>query len=255
MQLPLWAVFVAVVLVVLASIEGGLLLARRGRGPSEGESSPVGTIVGSIVGLLALMLAFTFGVAASKFDRRRELLLKEVNAIETTFLRADLLPEPHRAEVRSLLVEYARVRAQVGRQPENVRELIQESERIQARLWPHAAALPALELKNPALTALFIVALNETLDLHQERVTVGFYHIPSILWLAVLLLTLLAMTGVGYLYRAVGKVNWILSTVLAFSLASVIALIADLDRPGEGFLRVGQQPMADLVERLAQPSR
>ena len=62
--------------------------------------APVGAIVGAILGLLAFLLAFTFGMAASRFETRRELVLDEANAIGTTYLRAALLPEPHRVEVR-----------------------------------------------------------------------------------------------------------------------------------------------------------
>jgi hypothetical protein len=40
-----------------------------------------------------------------------------------------------------------------------------------------------------------------------------------------------------------------LAVAIAFS--AVIMVIADLDRPGQGFINVSQQPMVDLRERLA----
>lgn len=39
------------------------------------------------------MLAFTFGLAASRFDARRQIVVEEANAMATTYLRAGLLPD------------------------------------------------------------------------------------------------------------------------------------------------------------------
>ena len=59
--------------------------------------------VGSTLGLLAFVLAFTFGMAASRFDVRGELRISEAIAIRTADLRAQHLPEPQRSEIRALL--------------------------------------------------------------------------------------------------------------------------------------------------------
>ena len=74
-------------------------------------------IVGSILALLAFMMAFTFGMAGSRYNTRRAAVLDEANAIGTAYLRADLLPDAHRAEVRALLREYVDVRLGVQRDP------------------------------------------------------------------------------------------------------------------------------------------
>ncbi len=66
---------------------------------SEEQETPVAAMVASILGLLAFMLAFTFSMAASRFDARRQIVLEEANSISTTYLRSQLLPEPHRSEI------------------------------------------------------------------------------------------------------------------------------------------------------------
>jgi len=104
--LPLPAAFLAIVVLVLLSIEGGFRLGLYRRKRSEKEKdAPVGAMVGSTLGLLAFMLAFTFGMAASRFDARKTLVLDEANAIGTTYLRAAMLPEGGN-EVRDLLRQY-----------------------------------------------------------------------------------------------------------------------------------------------------
>ncbi len=71
-------------------------------------------MIGGILGLLGFLLAFTFGLAASRFDTRRELLLNEVNAIGTCYLRAGLVPDYERVETRKLLQEYVHLRAEAA---------------------------------------------------------------------------------------------------------------------------------------------
>jgi hypothetical protein len=108
--LPLWGLFLVIVVLVLFSIEGGHRLGRYRRTRSEQEKdAPVGAMVGSTLGLLAFMLAFTFGMAASRFDTRKSLVLDEANAIGTTYLRAAMLPD-RRGEVRGLLRDYVDAR-------------------------------------------------------------------------------------------------------------------------------------------------
>ncbi len=62
-----------------------------------------GSVIAVSLGLLAFMLAFTFGIAANRFDTRKQLVLDEINAIGTTYLRANTLPEPPRTKIRKLL--------------------------------------------------------------------------------------------------------------------------------------------------------
>ena len=84
--LPIWGVFLATVAVVLLAVEGGFRLGQYRRRRSEQEDRPpVGEMVAATLALLAFMLAFTFGLAASRFDVRRGLVIDEANAIGTTY--------------------------------------------------------------------------------------------------------------------------------------------------------------------------
>ena len=128
--LPLWALFIVIVLVVLFSVECGYRLGKYRRGRQEHEKeAPVGTMVGATLGLLAFILAFTFGLAAARFDTRRQVLLDEANAIGTTYLRAGMLPE-RVEEIRALLRNYVSARLDAVRSG-NVAEAIRRSENIQ----------------------------------------------------------------------------------------------------------------------------
>src|SRR6201993_555017 len=153
--LPLWALFIVILLVVLLSVECGYRLGKYRRGQQEKEA-PVGTMVGATLGLLAFILAFTFGLAASRFDNRRQVLLDEANAIGTTYLRAGMLPE-QREEIRILLRDYVGTRLEAVRAGK-IAEGIRRSENIQQQVW---AKTEQVGEKNPnsIVIGLFIQSL------------------------------------------------------------------------------------------------
>ncbi len=138
--IPLWLFCLALILVLLASVECGFRLGSRVQRANGQQQAPqIGTLVGALLALLGFLLAFTFGMAGSRFDARKQLLLDEANSIGTTHLRAGLLPEPHRAEVRRLLREYLDVRLAV-RTVNDVPAAVAESDDLHRRLWAEAEA-------------------------------------------------------------------------------------------------------------------
>jgi hypothetical protein len=254
-QIPLWGVFGLTVALVLLTIGIGTFVGqRRRRQPEHEAETPLGTITGATLGLLAFMLAFTFGIASERFQARKQLLLDEVNAIGTTYLRAGLLLEPHRSEISKLLREYVDIRANLARedmfqQVKKLQETFSRSQMLQDRMWSHAVAMAQADSRSQ-IYALFISSLNEMIDLHNSRVTVMQYHIPTTIWYALYFITILCMVMVGYQVGLSGKSNFKVGIVLALTFSSVIFLIADLDRATEGYLHVNQQPMFELQKNM-----
>ena len=234
---PLWAVFIVILLVVLLSVECGYRLGKYRRSQREQEKeAPVGTMVGATLGLLAFILAFTFGLAASRFDTRRQVLLDEANAIGTTYLRAGMLSKQGE-QIRALLRDYVGARLEAV-QSGNVAEGIRRSENIQQKVWAEAEAVGQ---KNPnsIVVGLFVQSLNETIDLHAKRVQAGIRsRIPGPIWLGLLAVAVLSLTAMGYLEGLAGTRRSLAVLAVAVAFSVVIELIADLDRPQEGVLRV-----------------
>ena len=139
--LPLWALYIITSAIVLLSAEAGWRLGNyRRQRPQHEKDAPVGAVVGATLGLLAFLLAFTFGMAASRYDTRKQLVLQEANAIGTTYLRADMLPEPQRSEIRNLLREYAALRVG-GVTSLMTPEVMAQSGALHDRLWAQAVAV------------------------------------------------------------------------------------------------------------------
>lgn len=254
-SVPLWVVFVGMVVTTLLSIRAGFRAGAYRRRRAEEAEGPLGSVVGAMLGLLAFVLAFTFGIASSRFDTRKHLVLEEVNAIETAYLRAGLLPEPQRNESRRLLRRYVDIRAEFSTDRAKLAQGLAESEALQAQLWSIAVPLARTDL-NSDIGALYIESLNRVIDLHTARVTVGLqYRVPVIVWIGLLLVTVLSMAGVGYQFGVAGRGGLLIHVVLALAFSAVVYLIADLDRPLHGLLQVSQQPMIELRERLDRAER
>jgi hypothetical protein len=110
---PIWCFFLAATAIGMLAVEGGYRFGKwRHVKAGDEKDGPVGAMVGSILGLLAVMLAFTFHLAATRFDARRHAVLEEANAIGTTYPRARLLPDPERSEISDLLRNYTEIRVQ-----------------------------------------------------------------------------------------------------------------------------------------------
>ncbi len=255
-DLPLWAVFVVTVLIVLLSVFIGYKIGNYAhRRSKDGEEPSAGSVVAASLGLLAFMLAFTFGIAANRFDTRKQIVLDEVNTIGTTYLRAGFLPEPPRDDVRKLLREYVDLRAGLaGRdywnKPDMIQQLVENAEAIQSRLWSYAVDV-GRQYPDSEIVGLFIGSLNDMIDLHTKRVVVVLqYHIPGAIWGALYLLSILAFGLVGYEIGVSGGGNVLVSLVIALIFSTVIMLITDLDRPMQGQIAVSQEPMIQLQQKL-----
>jgi hypothetical protein len=208
-------------------------------------------MVGATLGLLAFILAFTFGLAAARFDARRQVLLDEANAIGTTYLRAGMLPE-RAEEIRGLLRDYVRARLDAI-QSGNIAEGVRRSENIQHQLWTEAETVGG---KNPnsILVGLFVQSLNETIDLHAKRVQAGLRsRIPGAIWLGLFAVAALSLATMGYHAGLSGTRRSLAIVAVAFTFSVVIELIADLDRPREGVLRVSQQALLDVQRSMNAP--
>ena len=248
---PLWLLFLATIAVIVLAVEGGYRLGNYRRRHSPEKDAPVGSMVGAMLGLLAFMLAFTFGLAASRFDERRHTILDDANVIGTTYLRAGLLPEPHRTEVRRALREYVDVRLE-GVQPEKLNQAMSRSVELHTQMWSQATAVAEQDPRS-VVAGLFIQSLNQLIDLHATRAMVGLRsRIPAVIW-GRFFVALLTMATMGYHEGLSGTRRSLASLALVVTFSSVLLLIVDLDRPREGFLQVSQQSMLDLQKSMTAP--
>ena len=240
---------------LLLSAEVGYRLGRRKRARFEDAAkSQVGTIQGAILGLLGLLLGFSFAMAASRFEVRKQMVIEESNAIGTAALRSQLLPAPQREDAAALFRSYvdARLRWSQSRQGRGeAAGLGEEVERLQGELWALAVNVAAKDTRSVTI-GLFVQSLNDALDSTARHEAALKNHVPeSVLFL----LFLASITAVGVMGFGVGLAGDRAAGVvlsLSFLIALVILVIVDLDRPYRGLLKVGQQSMLELRESLTR---
>lgn len=247
---PLPILFCAFGIFLALAMEGGYRLGQWRRTRDSGEKEqPVSAMVASILGLVALVLGFTFSLAASRFDARRMAVLEEANAIGTTYLRAKFLPEPEQRETARMLHAYVDVRLELL-QKGHTAKVLAESEALHEKLWNQATSAAAKD-SHSITTGLFVQSLNEVIDLHAKRVLVGLRsRIPLVLWAGLFGLAMLGMAAVGYQAALSATRRSPAMAALILSFTVVLLLIADLDRGQEGLLRVSQQAMTDLQQSI-----
>ena len=223
-----WLFVIGLLLLTALATEIGYTAGRRDQWVHpEGAKGQVTAITAGALGVLALLMAFTFAMAVFRFDVRKQLVLNEANAIGSTYLRARLLPAPHKTEIADLLRRYADVRLDFYRAD------------LLAEKYPTS---------NPV--TLFVQALNDTIDLHARRLVVQDDHVPPTVLAVLFLATIAAMALVGYGCGLFGRRNFVVTTLLTVIVAAVTFVILDLDRPRRGFLRVSQESMQNLQKEL-----
>jgi len=207
-----------------------------------------------LLGLVGLILAFGLSLAVSRYQDRRGDIVTVANAIGTTYLRAQTLPEPVRSRSLGLLVDYngsaLRVADKVPGSDAATAAAVSE-ELIERRLWREAAQ--ALETA-PTATAprLYVETLNEMFDAENARVAGLTNRVPT----AVLVLEIIgAAVALGLLAAylvLLGRGRF--SVVFASALVALLLIVTtDLDRPTRGLIRVPDKVLRDQLASMVLP--
>lgn len=247
-----WVFGIAVTVILLSLAEAGFriglrLFVRK----DEARQSQIGGVQGATLGLLGLLLGFTFSMAVTRFDTRRDLVLKEANAVGTTWLRAGLLPETHRVPVKGLLSRFVDVRLKyqpLSNDPAMLAEAMRLSAGIENDLWKHAEEA-AKEAPTP-ITATFIITLNEMIDTDAERIAAGRNRIPTGVVLLVVGVAGFGCLTSGYGAGAKGARSFFADIALPLLISGVIVLIFDISHSQQGFIGISQQPLIDLKQSM-----
>lgn len=198
------------------------------------------TISSTLLGLLALILAFSFGMANARYDTRRSLAIEEANAIGTVILRTEVLPDSIQKELKSDLKNYVAERialAEAGTDMKNILIHIKNSGEIGKLVWKQVTDYAKV---NPELvrTSEIIPAINAMLDVATSRLAAGEANIPASIQWFLLILSVFSTFLLGYERK--NQLDWVI--VIGFSLALSITVysIFDLDRPRSGMVTLDE---------------
>ena len=240
--------------VILGATGLGIFLGHRSRHLAESLKEPFGILQGALLGVVGLILAFGLSLAVSRYEGRRANVVTEANAIGTSFLRAQTLPEPVRSQSLALLTQYTQSAIRLSDHvpgSAEARAAAAREERIQRRLW--ALGGEALN-RSPTGSAarLYVESLNELIDGEDARIAALSNRVPD----AVIALEVLgAAVALGLLAAYLALVGQGVVTVLFATLLVTFLLLVtfDLDRPTRGLIQVPDTPLTDQLASMSQP--
>lgn len=246
-SLPL--VGILLFLALIASVEIGYRMAAWAMRRHNIETGrPFGTdqdyLLTAMLGLLTLLLGFTFSLALDRFEGRRDLVVKEANALDSAWRESQLLRAPDRAAISALLKQYVDARLRWS-QSYAGRPGMEETEQLQYRLWAAAGAAARAESSLPIAQGL-MQAVEQGFGVATARLAGRSAAIPNRVLNVLVLYVLLAVFMLGQVSASHGGLHRIPTALLLLLLTLALLLILDLDRTGEGSILVSQQPLADL---------
>lgn len=244
---PIWVVAVIILVAVFAAGMVGIALRafalRTGIIQQEGGGGE-NHISSSILGLLALLMGFTFSLAIDRFDTRRVRVLEEANAIGTTYLRTQLLPEPHRERISGLLVDYVDNRLILAKaRPGQVAAQLKINDRLVTDLWV-ATAAAFDDIKGLDFSSAYLDSMNQVIDLDAARKTARLAHVPAAVFAVLFIYLIVTAAMLGCVQSTTRGRIAVGFLMLLFTLA--LSLIIDIDRASTGFVRESQWPMEAL---------
>jgi hypothetical protein len=243
---PFVTLIVTLPLLWIAAWIGMVLRSRRQTFP-ENARSDFSVIVGATLTLLGLLIGFTFSMATTRYDLRKSLEEEEANAIGTEYVRLDFLPAVDSAKLKALLREYTglRIRFYTSSDEPELEQVDAETARLQNQLWAVLAA--AAKLQPTPLSALASSGMNDVLNAQGYTQAAWWNRIPIAAWSLMSLIALLCNLLLGYGMQSKGLV---LSLILPLAVSISFFLIADIDSPRGGIIRVQPQNLYALAESL-----
>jgi hypothetical protein len=227
---------------MLILLETGRRLGVRRRGQeTDTDRSNLGTIEGALFAVFGLLMALTFTGATSRFNEKRMLIAQEVNAIQTAYLRLELLPSEQKISLQELFRRYVDSRLEVYRRMPDTQAAaaeMAETDKLQRQIWATAVTATESPGAHPDAGKLLLPALNNMIDITTVRAMSIQLHPPTIVYVLLFSVALMCALLAGYRMANSQYRSWL--HILGFAVITVVVVyvILDLDYLREGLIRL-----------------
>jgi hypothetical protein len=230
----------------LSVLLGDLLRKRVRPLPEEGRED-FGLVVTATLTLLGLLIAFSFSMAVTRYDQRKNYEEAEANAIGTEYLRADFLPAADATKVRELLRKYTeqRVSFYTTLDQHEIQKINTDTARLQNDLWA-AVRQPAAAQPN-AVVALVVEGMNDVLNSQGYTQAAWWNPIPTAAWVLMVTIAMSCNILVGY---GAHRTDRSIFLILPIAMSISFLLISDIDNPG-GTIRVAPLNLQALAQSFS----
>jgi hypothetical protein len=234
------------------STRAGATLLRRKRKLQESIREDFGTVLTTTLTLSGLIIGFTFSMAIGRYELRKNYEEAEANAIGTEYVRVDLLPAAQAGALRSLLRQYVdeRVSFYTAHGAEQIREINARTAQLQNRLWSTVAGTAATQ--PTPVVALTLAGMNDVLNSQGYTQAAWWNRIPQAAWILMIAIAVIAHIMIGYGTQS-AKAESPLFSILPLVVSISFLLIADIDSPRAGIIRVKPQNLMAVAESMRAP--
>jgi hypothetical protein len=243
-------VFASSFLAFCSATLAGATVFRKWRHFDPAIRSDFGTVLATTLTLNGLIIGFTFSMAIGRYELRKYNEELEANAIGTEYVRADLITAADdAAKVRALLQEYVndRVSYYLADDDNEIRRYAARTSALQKELW--AAVRTTAATQPTAIGALTIAGMNDVLNSQGWAQASWWNRIPTSAWLLMAAIAVISHVLVGYGMRD-ARSERLLMTVLPLVVSISFLLIADIDSPRSGIIRVKPQNLMSLTQSM-----
>ena len=211
-----------------------------------------GLIQGATLTLLGLIIGFSFSMAVGRYDQRKNLEEEEANAIGTEYVRMDLLPGAAASGVRGMLAGYLgqRILFYTLRDGERLVDLNAKTSKMQAEMW--SAVVASAAARPDPLTALAVSGMNDVLNSQGYAQAASQNRIPITVWVLMATIAICGSVLIGMGSRSETTRSKLL-LVLPLIVSLAFFLIADIDSPRGGLIKVAPQNLTILEQSIRVP--
>jgi hypothetical protein len=239
-------IFVLCFVVLWLSAWAGISFLKKIRPLEQEDRDDFGVVQGAALTLLGLLIGFTFSMAISRYEQRKNYEEAEANAIGTEYVRVGLLPAPDAEALRGMLRKYLdqRVLFYTTKDRQLLQQVAANTAQLQNQLWSVVEARAGIQ--PTPITALAVSGMNDVLNSEGYTQAAWWNRIPIEAWVLLGAISVGCSLLVGYGARRVS----ILFVVLPLAVSISFFLIADIDSPRSGVIRVDPQNLIRLAQSL-----
>ena len=242
-----FAIFALALASLVSAAKVGEIIRKRLFQLSQDRRADLGDVLTATMTLLALLIGFSFSMAVNRYDQRKNYEEAEANAVGTELVRADLLPAADAAKIRQLLAKYLdlRILFYETSNRDMLARLQRDEAELQSQLWSVAAT--AAKAQPTPVTALAVGGMNDVLNSQGYTMSAWRNRIPIAAWA---LMGAVALCCNGLLGFHARQPNLALFLISPMTIAIAFFLIADIDSPRGGVIRVLPQNLISLAQSV-----
>ncbi|HEY3617844.1 MAG TPA: hypothetical protein VGK96_13625 [Candidatus Sulfotelmatobacter sp.] len=240
-------IFIVSLVGLWLSAQAGVFVRKKLRPVEEDERKDWATLEAATLTLLGMIIAFSFSMAISRYDQRKNYEAEEANAIGTEYARAGFLPPRDADRIRRLLKDYLRQRVAFyeTRNEDQIQQINAVTSQLETELW---ATIEAIAAAQPTpVAALAASGMNDVLNDRAYTQAAWWNRIPAAAWDLMISIAVLCNLLLGYgTYRT----GTHLFLVFPLALSISFLLISDLDAPRGGVIRIMPNNLISLAQSL-----